>query len=430
MDGVQAVPGRRPTRVRWLIFALACAASWLLYLHRYSWGVIKPAFLREHPDITATQVGWLDSAFQGAYAFGQVPGGIAGDYFGARLVLSAIILLWSATVAGVTWTGSLPRLFGLRATFGLAQAGAYPVLSKVTRNWFPLSVRTSVQGVVTAFGRVGAACSPLIVATLLMGTLGVSWRASLFAIAAPGALLALAFWLAVRNSPREHPLCNQAEQEDIEAGSASPAAGRRGALLLNRDSLFNLGMLLIYAFASTFQDQLYVNWIPLFLTEGRGLDDRAMGLFTPLPLLGGAAGGIVGGVLNDYLLRRTGNRRWARSGIAFTGKFVAAGLVLLSVQMADGRLAMVVLLAARCFGDWSLPTQWGTITDVSGRASGTVFGLVNAVGAAGGFVAGPVLGYLKQQHGWEGLFLGVAAMCLLAAVTWLFIDCTRRLVAD
>ncbi len=428
MDGARAGP--RPTRVRWLIFALACAASWLLYLHRYSWGVIKPAFLREHPAITPTEAGWLDSAFQGAYAFGQVPGGVLGDYLGARLVLATIILLWSAAVVGVTWTGSLPRLFGLRSAFGLAQAGAYPVLSQVTRHWFPASVRTSVQGVVTAFGRVGAACCPVILATLLMGTLALSWRLSLFVIAAPGVFLALLFWLAVRNSPPEHPWCNRAEQEVIEAGSTPSSAGQRGSLLLNRGSLFNLAMLLVYAFASTFQDQLYVNWIPLFLTEGKGLDDRAMGLFTPLPLLGGAAGGILGGVLNDYLLRRTGNRRWARSGIAFTGKFVAAGLVVASVQMTDGRLAMVVLLAARCFGDWSLPTQWGTITDVSGRASGTVFGLVNAVGAAGGFVAGPVLGYLKQQHGWEGLFLGVAGMCLLAALSWLFIDCTRRLVAD
>src|SRR5205814_4400500 len=113
----------------------------------------------------------------------------------------------------------------------------------------------------------------------------------------------------------------------------------RAALLLNRGSLINLGMLLAYAFMSTFQDQLYVNWIPLFLTEGRGLDDRTMGLFTPLPLLGGAAGGVLGGVLNDYLIRRTGNRRRARSGIAFTGKLVAAALVVVSVRVADGRLA-------------------------------------------------------------------------------------------
>ena len=48
----------------------------------------------------------------------------------------------------------------------------------------------------------------------------------------------------------------------------------------------------------------------------------------------------------------------------------------------------------------------------------------------GAFVAGPVLGYWKQYHGWEGLFLAVALIYLGAALCWLFIDCTRRLVGD
>jgi MFS family permease len=67
---------------------------------------------------------------------------------------------------------------------------------------------------------------------------------------------------------------------------------------------------------------------------------------------------------------------------------------------------------------------------MGGKASGTVFGLVNMEGAAGGFVAGPALGWLKQHHGWEGLFLGVAGMGLLAGLTWLFIDCTRRVAPE
>ena len=189
-------------------------------------------------------------------------------------------------------------------------------------------------------------------------------------------------------------------------------------------------MLLVYAFASTFQDQLYVYWIPSFLVEGRGLDATTMGLFTPLPLIGGAIGGILGGFLNDGLIRRWGNRRWARSVVACTGKLVAAAMVILSLQVPDGRMAMVVLLLARVFGDWSLPTQWGATTDMGGRAAATLFGLVNTVGALGGFVAGPCLGYLKQEYGWNGLFYGVAAMCVVAALTWLFIDCTKRLVED
>jgi nitrate/nitrite transporter NarK len=310
----------------------------------------------------------------------------------------------------------------------------------VLRNWFPLSIRTSVQGIVAALGRIGAACAPVIIATLLMGVLGLSWQTTLMVIAVPGVALAAACWFVVRNSPAEHPWSNQAETELIaeiapgfkqgSEGAASPAPSGRVRLNLDRASFFSLTMLLVYSFVSNFQDQMYVYWIPLFLVEGRGLTGSEMGLFTPLPLIGGAIGGILGGFLNDLLIRKTGNRRWSRSAIGFTGRFIAAGLVVLSLQAEGGRLAMVVLLAARVFGDWSQPTQWGAITDMGGRAAATVFGLVNTVGAIGGFLAGPSLGYLKQHHGWEGLFHGVACMVLLSALTWIFIDCTQRVVAD
>lgn len=430
MQADTPLAAERPTRVRWLIFVLACASSWLLYLHRYSWGLIKPAF-RAETGLSDTELGWLDSAFNAAYGFGQVPGGLAGDWWGPRAILAAITLLWSGAMVGVAWTIGFWQLVGMRVAFGLTQAGAYPILNKVTRNWVPFGIRTSAQGMVASMGRIGGACAPLIFATLLLGIVGLSWRTALLVLACPGVILAALLWYILRNSPREHPWANAAEAELVDGNQPpSPSAGQKVALHLAPANLFSLAMMLLYAFASTFQDQLYVYWIPMFLKEGRGLDDTLMGLFTPLPLIGGAIGGILGGVLNDVLIRKTGRRRWVRSGIGCTGKFLAAGLVLLSVQMADGRLAMVVLLAARFFGDWSLPTQWGAITDMSGRAAATVFGLVNMVGAAGGFAAGPILGYLKQHHGWEGLFLGVVAMCLLASVSWLFIDCTRRLVSD
>ncbi len=401
-------------RARRLVFVLACAASGLLYLHRYAWSIIRPSLKREN-NLSDETLGWLDSAFQGAYALGQVPGGMLADLFGARLVLSALIPAWAVAAAAFAWVPVIWPLVVVRSLFGLAQAGAYPTLNRLSRDWFPLGIRTSVQGAVTSMGRIGAACAPVVVATLLMGLLGLSWQMALLVLAAPALPLALAFWFGVRHSPEEAQPFGRAEPARLQFGGPG---------------LFSLVMMLIYAFTSTFQDQLYVNWIPQFLTEGRSLDTETMGLFTPLPLLGGAFGGMVGGVLNDVLLRRMKSRRWARTGVAFTGKFVAALLIALSVQVADGRLAMVVLLAARIFADWSLPTQWGAITDMGGRAAGTLFGIVNMVGAAGGFAAGPVLGWLKEHHGWEGLFLGAATMCLVSAVSWLGIDCTRRLVKD
>ena len=189
-------------------------------------------------------------------------------------------------------------------------------------------------------------------------------------------------------------------------------------------------MMFCYIFLSTFQDQFYVNLIGSFLKDGRHLDVGSLGLFAALPVLGGMVGGILGGFLNDWLIRRTGNRRWTRSGVGFTGKFVGALLVVVGIQFDDGRLTMVAMMAARVFSDWSLPTQWAAVTDMGGRKAATLFGVVNTVGILGGFAAGPVFGLLRTHYGWDGVFYGVAGLCVAAAVSWLFIDCTQRLVGD
>ena len=307
----------------------------------------------------------------------------------------------------------------------------------MTRTWFPLTTRTSVQGAVTAMGRLGGAFASVIIATFLMGILGLSWQTSLIVISIPGILLAVGFWLAVRDTPREHPSVNDAEAtlirgEEAAPVTSNPLAAEKPAppLELTAASLFSLTMMLLYVFVSTFQDQFYVNWLPSFLTEAKNFDDEMMGLFNPLPLLGGALGGVIGGILNDVLIRKLGSRRWARSLVAFAGKLVGGVLVLLSMQMDDGRLTMAVLMGARVFSDWSLPTQWAAVTDMGGKAAATLFGIVNTVGIAGGFIAGPVFGWIKLHYGYDGLFFTVAGMCVFAAVVWLFIDCTRRLVDD
>src|SRR5262249_55674003 len=110
----------RPTQVRWLIFALACAVSWLLYLHRYSWGVIRPSLLAENPGLTDASLGWLDAVFNATYAIGQVPGGLAGDWLGPRAVLSVAILCWSGCVVWLCWAQSFWQVLGVRSAFGLA----------------------------------------------------------------------------------------------------------------------------------------------------------------------------------------------------------------------------------------------------------------------------------------------------------------------
>src|ERR1700676_2632438 len=89
-----------PTNIRWLVFVLASATSFLLYLHRYTWGILKVTVGDEFGWDNKT-LGWLDSAFMISYAGGQIPGGILGDWFGPRIVLGIIILVWSLSMGGM-----------------------------------------------------------------------------------------------------------------------------------------------------------------------------------------------------------------------------------------------------------------------------------------------------------------------------------------
>jgi sugar phosphate permease len=393
--------------------------------------VIKSS-LKQETGLSDLQLGWLDSAFSIAYAVCQVPGGAAGDLFGPRRVLSLIILLWSGCLA---WVGFGQGMLGLavsRVAFGSMQAGCYANLAKVTKSWFPLTVRTFVQGAVSTFsGRLGGACSSLVIATLLMGLLGFNWREALWIVAAAGAVFAIAVWLLFRNTPAEHPWCNTEERAEVASSEEATRSSEHEKLSVKRFSragLFTFAVLLVHSFTSTLPDMLYVNWIPTFLVEAKGLDKVQMGIFAMLPLIGGAVGGLFGGTLNDVLIRLSGNRRLSRSAVGLTGKVVSGGLMAWAITLEDGRAVMVALAASKFFTDWSLPTQWATVTDISGRAAGTVFGVMNTVGATAGFVAGPLIGYLKQDYGWQPLFYFMSCVYILSGLCWIFIDCTRPLL--
>jgi len=240
-----------------------------------------------------------------------------------------------------------------------------------------------------------------------------------------------------RDSPGSHPRVNAAEMKLIGGAVPAvpgPAAERRmtfGQLLatIRPRALVNLLMLNLQTILSTLADNIYSNWIPLFLWEVHALKFEAMGIYSSLPLMGGAIAGAVGGVLNDGWIAWTGNRRWARSGIAATGKGLAAVFLLTGLAWYENPYVFCgMLFAVKFFGDWSLATSWGVVTDVGGRATASVFAFNNAVAGIGLIAAPPLFGFVAQRYGWPAVFVTVAATYVLCALSWLAIDCTIPLV--
>ncbi|HEU5116508.1 MAG TPA: MFS transporter, partial [Isosphaeraceae bacterium] len=99
----------RPTTIRWRVFALACAASFLLYLHRYTWNIVGPK-IQERFDLSNTQAQFLFSLFYYTYAVCQIPSGVVIDRYGPHRFLSVILLAWSVALAALGMTSWIVML--------------------------------------------------------------------------------------------------------------------------------------------------------------------------------------------------------------------------------------------------------------------------------------------------------------------------------
>lgn len=430
----------RPTNVRWLIFALACGASFFLYLHRYTWNIVGPALQAEF-GFDNTTSGTVFSFFYWTYAGGQIPSGAAIDWFGPHLFLVFSIILWSATLPLFGLTSRLALVGVCRGLFGAAQAGCYPGLNKATRLWFPVRYRTTMQGLIAASGRAGGAMSTILMATFLMGYGGLSWQMSLWVLGLAGIAFGVAFAILFRSSPAEHPLVNDAEAALIQ-GKEPPAAGEK-SILPWREAFRNPSMRVFVCqqFLDAGSDVVFVSLIGKYFLEVYALSMNDVGWLASLPLWGGMLGGILGGYLNDKVIALTGSRRWSRSGIGSTGKMLGAMLLSLLIMQSSPVAAGICLFAAKFFSDWSQPTTWGSCTDLGGRYSATVFSIINTAGTLGGVVMPIVFGTVLDAFtrvetaagaatsvtDWSPLFYLLASMYAGSGVCWLLMDCTRTL---
>lgn len=448
---------QQPTNVRWVVFGLGFGTSWLLYLHRYTFALIKPK-LKDEWGLSNTELGVLDSGFAVFYAACQFPAGVAADLIGVHLFLGGIILFWSLMLGLHAVVPDAATMWYVRAGFGAGQAGAFASISRLSKTWFPLTSRSTAQGWMGVFaGRIGGASANILFATVLIGFLLLDWRTALTAVAICGMIHGVAFLLIFRNSPRNHPWANAAEADLIEGPltsdrSAPPRQSKEGIShedgdsvpeqkpsirqLLKRmspRSILNLFSITLAATLSTVVDSIYSLWIPLFLAQEHGLKFKEMGFFSALPLLGGACGGAFGGMLNDRLIARFPNRRWVRSLIGLSGKGTAGVLLIAALLTSYNNpyRFCVLLFWVKFFADISLATRWGAVTDISGNATASVFALNNALAAGIGGIAAPLLfGFVSDYYSWKTVFILGGIMYGLCAASWLLINCTIPLVRE
>jgi MFS family permease len=407
-----------PTQVRYGVLGFACSLSMITYLDRVCFGTVAP-YIQKEFGLSNTEKGLLFSAFALAYAAFEVPTGWLGDVFGPRRTLIRIVVWWSLFTAltGLIFPSerwpwfAFTAMLLVRFLFGVGEAGAYPNIARAFHNWFPFSERGFAQGTVWMAGRFAGGVTPLIVLALLIepdpGSKEiVHWRHTFWIFGSIGVLWCILFWWWFRDRPQQHPGVNAAELALIEREEGPPEAAHLnvpwGRLLSNG----NLWVLCAMYFCAAYGWYFNITYLPGYLENYYGVTRGAkwswefwqFSLMAGAPLLLGSLACLVGGMLTDRFIRRTGNRKWGRRLFGVVGHGLCALCYFASIFAANPWVFVLAIALAAFWNDITMGSAWASCLDIGKRYAGIVAGCMNTIGNLGGAVAGFATGWILDLY--------------------------------
>ncbi|WP_343521203.1 MFS transporter [Sphingomonas sp.] len=421
----------RPTHVRHAIIALIFIITTVNYADRATFSIAGSAAASEL-GLNPVQTGFILSAFAWAYVLAQVPGGLLLDKFGTKRVYAAAIALWSIFtalqgLAGlVAFLPAMAMLFALRFLVGLAEAPSFPGNARLVASWFPSAERGTASAIFNS-----AQYFSLVAFAPLMGWLAHSfgWRSIFWVMGALG-LIATAVFVRYIHSPARHPSINQAELDHIEQGGGlvhMEDGGAGSAAAFDWDNvgklIANRMMLGIYLgqYCINVLTYFFVTWFPIYLVKERGLNIMEAGLAAAAPALCGFVGGLAGGYVSDWILKRTGSLDLARKGPLTAGMVLATAII--GCVWAEQEWLVVTLMSVAFFGKGVASLGWAVMADVAPkRLAGLSGGVFNMFGNMAGIVTPIVVGYIVAATGsfdWALVYVGVH--CLMTIFAFLVI---------
>jgi len=410
--------------VRWIIILGIFIVSAVSYLDRTNISIAAQP-LRLEFGISQVELGSILTAFMLGYALTQPFAGRLADRFGGYKVIAAGIVWWSvltAITASVSATigHALAIMILVRALLGIGESVIYPASNRLVANWIPVEERGFANGLIFAGVGFGAGVAPPLV-TFIM--LSYGWRAS-FWISALIGLAVLVLWLLIaRERPQDHRMVGPGERNLIESGLSAARSTSSEPLLRWREIVSNRNVLLltISYFAFGYTAFIFFTWFFTYLSTVRGLELKSSGIYGMLPFIAMALACALGGWVSDRIARRYGKRA-GRCWPAAIGMALAALFVALATQVADARLAALVL----ALGSGSLyiaqSAFWTLSADLGRGSAGSVSGFMNLGCQLGGAAVAQITPVIAGHYGWNASFLLTSAASVIGAICWLLID--------
>ena len=375
-----------------------------MYLDRVCISVAGPR-MQDALKISPAQWGWVGTCFLIGYAIFEIPSGHLGDRFGARRMLTRIVLWWSAFTALTGSVSAYPVLLVVRFLFGAGEAGAFPNASVAISNWFTPETRGRAFGLFAMCTQVGGALSPLLVIPIQQR---FGWPMSFYVFGCVGVLWSIVWLWKYRDHNPEAVIIGEHERVSWRP------------ILLSR----NLWAIMALTFGYVYSMGFYQTWLHTYLVRGRSFDEQALSL-SALPYALGAAANLLGGLTCDWLVSRVGVK-WSRRGVGIGGQLLAAVSIASSIFAANHYAVIACLSLAYAGIAFQQPAVFSACLDIGGARGGVVTGLMNTAGQVGAALSSVVFGYIVKATGsYDAPLVPMAVLLVAGMLLWWKVDATK-----
>jgi len=380
-------------KYRWTIVALLFFATTINYIDRQVIGLLKPT-LETTFSWTETDYANIVMAFSAAYALGWLIFGRVIDKIGVKMGYTIAIVVWSIAAMLHAMAGSTMGFMVMRALLGLGEGGNFPAAVKAVAEWFPKRERALATGFFNAGTSVGPVISPILVPWLL-GVYG--WQAAFFITGAIG-FVCVFFWWRHYESPRRHQRLSKEEFNYIHSDAPEPVADENP---VGWSQLLRIRQTWAFVFGKLFTDPVwwfFLFWLPSYFASTFQIDLRKPSLELVIVYTATALGGIGGGWLSGFFIKKGWPVFRARKTAMLLFALCVTPVILAKYAENVWVAVGLISLAMAAHQAWSA-NMFTTASDMfPKKAVSSVVGIGGMAGSVGGILFPMLVGYLLDFY--------------------------------
>ncbi|MEJ0047490.1 MAG: MFS transporter [Rhodospirillales bacterium] len=361
-------------------------------------------------NLSKTEIGFVFSAFAYPYLLFQVIGGWIGDRFGPRRTLAICSIIWAgATILSGFATGLVSMVIA-RVLLGLGEGATFPTATRAMSNWTVEGKRGFAQGITHAAARIGNAVTPPMVAWMMVT---INWRGSFIILGVVSFIWVAIWWWYFRDNPRDHKSITEDELKALPAyaGMKETPSIPWGPLVKRM-----LPVTIVY-FCYGWTLWLFLSWIPQYFLHNYQMDLKKSAFFASGVFFAGVLGDWFGGVVTDWLYKKTGNLDRARSAMVAVCNLATLASLMPILFVHDSTVAAICLSLGFFFAEMTIGPMWAIPMDIAPRYSGTASGLMNTGSALAAIVSPVVGGWIIDTTGnWDWPFIGSIGLMFVGSM--------------